>query len=415
MNKPDQVLGVDLYAAEWRGAEVSPSASFQFVAASDMPVNPIVWLFQDYLEQSALAVLFGPPGKGKSFLPLHLACCVATGKSFHGLEVQQGAVFYIAGEGLQGLARRVRAWSLHNAKSLDKVPLNISKGAAELDHATQAVRVAETIQLLVGTCGQIPALIVIPIDTFARNFGGDENSAADVGRFVREVDRHLRLSWNASVLILHHSGKDSERGARGSSALKGAVDVEYELSRNAKEGLITLTARKMKDAEEPPPLAFELVSIDIQDDVGGQLTSAIFQRVEPGRSSDSPEYGMGKNHQTLLLILRRMHEEIAERLARQGRADHEVLVLHEEWKQQCQAADIPRNRFKEACDALVHRGALRVDLPHVFYRWSPSETEAPLRGNLRFGRTLMGCFAHRENVLKYLSTGFYPERGLHSR
>lgn len=343
-----------------------------------MPINPIVWLVHDYLEQSALAVLFGPRGKGKSFLALDLACCVATGKPFHGLEVQQGAVFYSAGEGLQGLARRVRAWSLHNAISLDKVPLYISKGAAELDHSTQAARVAETIQLLVEAYGQIPALIII--DTFARNFGDDENSAADVGHFIREVDRHLRRNWNASVLILHHSGKDGERGARGSSALKGAVDVEYELSRNAKEGLITLTARKMKDAEEPP-LAFELVSVDIQDDVGGQLTSAILQRAEPGRPSDSPEYGMGKNQQTLLLILRRVHEEIAERLARQGRADHEVLVLHEDWKLECQAADIARNRFKEACDALVNRGALRVDLPHVFLSMeSVRNGDSPLGG-----------------------------------
>lgn len=47
MNSRDQVLPNELYAA------------------SDMPVNPIAWLVQDYLEHSALAVLFGPPGKGK--------------------------------------------------------------------------------------------------------------------------------------------------------------------------------------------------------------------------------------------------------------------------------------------------------------------------------------------------------------
>jgi DNA replication protein DnaC len=73
------VLPLDLYAAEWKVAAVSASSSFESVAASDMPINPIVWLVHDYLEQSALAVLFGPPGKGKSFLALDLACCVATG------------------------------------------------------------------------------------------------------------------------------------------------------------------------------------------------------------------------------------------------------------------------------------------------------------------------------------------------
>ena len=31
------------------------------------------------------------------------------------------------------------------------------------------------------------------------------------------------------------------------------------------------------------------------------------------------------------------------RLARQGRTDHEALVLHEDWRLQCEAADIVRN------------------------------------------------------------------------
>lgn len=56
----------------------------------------------------------------------------------------------------------------------------------------------------------------------------------------------------------------------------------------------------------------------------------------------------------------------------------------------CEAADIVRNWFKKAREALVNRGAPQVDWPHVFYRLSPSETETLLRGILCFGRTLAG-------------------------
>ncbi len=364
MNKPGKVLPVDLYADEWRSVESDAPASFQFIAASDMPVNPIVWLVRDYLEQSTLAVLFGPPGKGKSFFALDLSCCVATGKTFHGFEVRQGAVFYIAGEGHSGLSRRLRAWSQHNKTSLSGVPLFVSEGPADLAHATVAARVGAAVQELSSISGQTPMLIVI--DTLARNFGGDENSAAEIGHFVHQVDLNLRRTSQTTILIIHHSGKDGDRGARGSSALKGAADAEYELSRNGGDQQIRLASRKMKDAEEPPPLAFELVTVSIRDDAGGALTSAVLRRVAFVEVVDPPAVGLGKNQQTLLLILRQMHEEIAERLVRQGRPEKEVLILEDDWRQRCLDADIARNRFKEARDALVKRGAVQLERPHVF-------------------------------------------------
>lgn len=364
MSTYDNLLMPDPYAAEWKAAAPDPQPRpFEFIAASDMPVNPIAWLVRDYLEQGAFAVLYGPPGMGKSFFALDLSCCVASGKAFHGFEVQQGAVFYIAGEGHSGLSRRLRAWAVHNGKPLTGKPIFISKGAADLGQSCEAVRVSMAVQRLSEVSGKRPTLIVI--DTLARNFGGDENSATDIGHFVRQVDLHLRHTWEATVLIVHHCGKDCERGARGSSALKGAADAEYEMSRPAEEACIRLKPRKMKDAGEPPPLAFRLHSVDILDDAGGALTCAVLQRAEPEPVLDPAAAGLGKNQQTLLLILRQMHQEIVERLAGQGRAEHEVLILQEDWRQRCQAEGVARNRFKDARDALVRRGEVRLEWPHV--------------------------------------------------
>ncbi|MGP5237400.1 AAA family ATPase [Pseudomonas helleri] len=343
--------------------------TFRFVAAGEMPIKPVAWLVHRYLEKDTLAVVFGPPGKGKSFIALDLSCCIATDTAFHGLPVAQGAVFYIAGEGHNGIARRLGAWAALNGVSLDGAPLFISEGPTDLATAVNAAKVAEAVQALADKTGQHPELIVI--DTLARNFGGDENSATDVGQFVRHVDIHLRHRWKATTLIVHHSGKDGERGARGSSALKGAADAEYEVSRHDDDQLIRLTARKMKDADEPPPLAFELVSVRVLDNIGSPVGGVALRSMAYSLPPTPAKSGMGKNQQRALALLEGMHRDIAERLARQGRDDQPVLIEHEDWRQRCEEDGLQRNRYKEARDALEKRRTIRLDGPHVFLLLDP--------------------------------------------
>lgn len=353
----------DRYPDQWSKIDqrLASTPSFRFVAACDMPVNPIAWLIDGYIEADALAVLYGPPGKGKSFLALDMSCCIATGLPFHGHDVKPGAVFYIAGEGHNGLARRLRAWAQHNDTEMP-VLLFVSEAPTDLASASNAAKVAEAVHQLADTTGESPVLIVI--DTMARNFGGDENSATDVGQFIRNADA-LRRRWKATVVIVHHSGKNGERGARGSSALKGAADAEYEVSRNDEDKLIRLTPRKMKDAEEPPSLAFELVGVPVRDDVGSLVGGAalrLAQHAEPAPVTKQ----LGKHQKAALDALQQMHAEIAERLARQGREDHPVNILVDDWKAKCVENGIPRQRFHDAKSTLTERQQIRLEGPHAF-------------------------------------------------
>ncbi|WP_278401751.1 AAA family ATPase [Stutzerimonas kunmingensis] len=353
----------DPFKDQWTEIDqrLASTPSFRFVAACDMPVNPIAWLIDGYIEADALAVLYGPPGKGKSFLALDMSCCIATGLPFHRHDVKPGAVFYIAGEGHNGLARRLRAWAQHNDAEMPAL-LFVSEAPTDLASASNAEKVAEAVHHLADTTGERPVLIVI--DTMARNFGGDENSATDVGQFIRNADA-LRRHWSATVVIVHHSGKNGERGARGSSALKGAADAEYEVSRNDEDKLIRLTPRKMKDAEEPPSLAFELVGVPVRDDVGNLVGGAalrLAQHAEPATVTKQ----LGKHQKAALDALRQMHAEIAERLARQGREDHPVNIPVDDWKAKCEENGIPRQRFHDAKNTLTERQQIRLEGPHVF-------------------------------------------------
>ena len=86
-------------------------------------VTPPVWLVKSHIEEGTFAMVFGQSGAKKSFLVYDLACCIATGKDWHGNRVKQGAVLIICGEGHGGLNRRLKGWEKYNQQSLKDVPL----------------------------------------------------------------------------------------------------------------------------------------------------------------------------------------------------------------------------------------------------------------------------------------------------
>lgn len=357
----------DRFYSQWQpqagqSHQHSSAPSFRFVAACDMPLKPVAWLVHGYIEEDALTVMYGPPGKGKSFVALDLSCCIASGTPFHGHNVKLGVAIYIAGEGHNGIARRLHAWALQNQTAIPPL-LFVSEAPTDLSIATNAAKVAEAVQQIAKATGEAPVLIVI--DTMARNFGGEENSSTDVGQFIRNVDA-LRRHWKATVLIVHHSGKDGDKGARGSSALKGAADAEYEVSRSDEDKLVRLTPRKMKDAEEPPSLAFELIGVQVRDDSGAIVGGAALRLTEYTAPAGPSSAKLGKQQKAALETLERMHSEIALRLESQGREDHPVYITTETWKEKCEEAGIPRQRFHDAKNTLVERQQIRIDGLHVF-------------------------------------------------
>jgi RecA-family ATPase len=116
-----------------------PAPPFQFVPVADLKYRAPEYIIMELFEADTLGLIFGDPGCGKSFLAVDIALSVATGTPFHGRDTKQGSVFFIAGEGHNGLARRFAAWSQARGVSLAGVPLFKSERAAQfLDGATRA-------------------------------------------------------------------------------------------------------------------------------------------------------------------------------------------------------------------------------------------------------------------------------------
>lgn len=241
------------------GQDDKPASAFQFVRVGDLKFRPPEFLIDDLIETDSMGLVFGDPGCGKSFVAVDWGLSIATGTPFNGRKVKQAPVFLIAGEGHNGLTRRFAAWEKHNGVSIKDAPLFVSNRPAQFLDRESAREVAEAVHQLAALYGS-PALI--EIDTLARNFGpGDENSTSEMGQFIAAIDDLKAQFPGCAALIVHHTGHSDKQRARGAMALKGALDWEYRVDKT--ENTLRLTNTKMKDAEPPKPLAFNLVGVEL--------------------------------------------------------------------------------------------------------------------------------------------------------
>ena len=231
------------------------------------------YLIEGLIEEQSMSQMFGDPGSGKSFMAIDAACSIGSGKDFHGRPVARGFVVYVAGEGRRGVVRRINAWAIAHSVQLADISLYVSRTAVGIRNDHQLDELKQEIQAIAEEFGE-PALIII--DTLARNFGdGDENIAADMSGFITKVDG-LNDEFNCASLIIHHSGHGDKDRGRGSSSLKGALDSEYRISKS--DDRIRMTCTKMKDEDEPDPLLFYLIPVDMgKDENGKSISSAVLE------------------------------------------------------------------------------------------------------------------------------------------
>lgn len=267
------------------------------VAADDFSAQPapLSWLVKGWVQAQALHMVHGPSGSGKTFLVLDWCCHLAAGAStWNGSKARPGPVVYLAGEGHHGLRGRVAAWKAHHG--VGHLDMWISRSGCDLDKPAGLKQALDSLRSL----SQRPCLVVV--DTLHRFLGGDENSAQDA-KAMLDSCAAIMAEAGCSVLLVHHTGvnEEAQSRARGSSAWRGALDIEISLTPAKGDGPITVTQRKSKDAEATPPVHGELARVEIPgwvDEDGEPVTSAVWA------ASDAPqapakESALSKHRKTL--------------------------------------------------------------------------------------------------------------------
>ena len=225
---------------------------------------PVDWLVDDMITAHGFSVIYGAPGIGKSFLSIDMSLAIAYGDEWHGRETKKGAVLYIAGEGVGGMGKRVKAWMMHNKKK-DITDFHVVPQTVKMLEPEGVEAVIETIESF-----DVPFRLIV-IDTLARTLaatGNDENSATDTGLLIEQCNE-IQRRCGVAVLAVAHSGKDAGRGLRGSSAVLGGADTVIGMTGG--EGLATIKMEKQKDSEGIEPMHFELLPIALLEDSSAVL------------------------------------------------------------------------------------------------------------------------------------------------
>jgi putative DNA primase/helicase len=233
---------------------------------------PISWLVKRWFQSQALMMVHGPSGVGKTFVVMDMCLRIASGMAdWASYRVKAGAVVYLAGEGHYGIRGRIAAWRERHKPG----PLRmwVSKHGCDLNTAQGYQKATDAIRAL----PEVPAIVVV--DTLHRFLAGDENSAQDAKTMIDACDR-IKQEFGCSVLLVHHTGvsDEAQHRARGSSAWRGALDIEVSVTQPDKDGPIKIEPRKIKDGEEPEPLHCELERVNIPgwlDEDGEQVSSAV--------------------------------------------------------------------------------------------------------------------------------------------
>jgi hypothetical protein len=269
-------------------------AAFDFARADQLGgVSEAFDFVEGTLTDGGASVLYGPSNSGKTFWIVDLGAAVAAGRRFRGeLEVDYGAVIYIALEGSRGARNRMAALYQEGIlKPGDPFYLIFSPvSLLEPGHADQ---LAQTVAAIAKETG-VPVKLVI-IDTMARAMaGGDENSGKDMTAAVSSIDA-VRAATGAHVCVVHHCGKDETKGARGHSSLRAAVDTEIEVTRSEGNGVSTVRVTKQRDLQIGDPMPFTLKVIELGTDRRGKpITSCVVQHEsaslasQPGRAGRKP-------------------------------------------------------------------------------------------------------------------------------
>lgn len=211
---------------------------------------PPTYLVDGLVPEHGITFIYGDPAAGKTFIALDLSLRLAFGMDWHGTPTRPTGVLYIAGEGRHGIGKRVKGWRHEHGLEGADAPFKLLPVPVHLLDPKNREKLKRTIVAVAAEIGFKIGLVVI--DTVSRAIPGHDENKQDVMSLFIDGCTDIHNFMDGATLGVHHSGKDSERGMRGSSVLLGGCDATIKVTKT--EERVALETEKQKDDEEAAPI-----------------------------------------------------------------------------------------------------------------------------------------------------------------
>ncbi|MGB0748172.1 MAG: helicase RepA family protein [Magnetospiraceae bacterium] len=332
-------------------------------------------LIKGLLGIAEFSVVYGAPKCGKSFVALDMAFSIARGVPWFDRTTEPGLVVYVAAEGQRGIDRRIQAYCQHHDVDPADVPLARIVDAPDLrSNIDDAQILIDEINAMARDLDRPINLIIV--DTLARALaGGNENGPEDMGALIANIGR-LQADTGAHVMLVHHSGKDTQRGLRGHSSLFGAVDAQIKVEKLEASHRLTLEAAK--DDPDGWSIGFDLLPVEIAvDDEGDPITSLVVLPSTDDASAKVP---------ALTKLEKRAFTALTNAIAERGQ-----MVIPKRYMTQCNAVSLAswredlkrasvtsrdnpsteRVQFKRILEGLINKQKIAVWDDHIWSTVTP--------------------------------------------
>jgi Bifunctional DNA primase/polymerase, N-terminal/AAA domain len=227
---------------------------------------PKLWLVKNVIARGETSGWIGPPGAGKSALLGDLCVHGASGRNWRGYRIKQEfGSLYLAVERADLVKRRFTAQRMRDNLPID-LPIAIAGQVIDLMDRSCVGDILDAIKRAEDRLSREIGLVTI--DTYAKGIaagGGDESTAKDQNIAIANLRRVLD-KVNIHIATAGHTGKDVNRGERGSNAKLADVDLQVQIS-----GETIKTATVVKGNDQPLGLltGFQLEPYDFGPDEDG--------------------------------------------------------------------------------------------------------------------------------------------------
>ncbi len=241
------------------------------------------WLIDGILQQGTLALVYGPPGCGKSFLMQDLAFHLGLGRPWFGRfydPEQPTGVLYIAAEAGGGTATRVKAFCRHHG--LTREQLAPERCQVNFVRATVDLLDPETASAIELTwAAWANRFNVFVFDTLSRCMpGGNENSPEHMTTAINTLDQ-IRTRTGATIIVVHHTPLAEKDRPRGHSSLLAAAVTAIMVEKLGE--IRQATVAYQRDGREGAHLCFRLKQVETGVDQHGRaVTSCVIEPTESG-------------------------------------------------------------------------------------------------------------------------------------
>ena len=248
-----------------------------------MDIPEIEWLLYPLIPQKGISLVSAARGVGKSYFAMAAAIATASGFNFLGFKADKPRrVLYIDGEmngkTLQDRMNQLIAGFEKEGKKVNRDNLFIFGSDFQGDNPMinfYNENDWDVLEQAITKLGHVDLIIVDNVFTLYEC--QDENSAASWQKFNKWSlkQRHK----DRSVMWVHHTGKDIERGGRGSSAIETLLDTSLLLKtpqgHNPKNGAAIIARyTKSRSVAGKSVASFAARLISEQDNDTGKIISS---------------------------------------------------------------------------------------------------------------------------------------------